>query len=335
MIPAGSACHAPCPSRHRGRRESWRRSLALAALFAPAVGALILLARMPPLGVPAMTPDQVWAKECGACHYAFHPSLLPRASWAALMADLRDHFGEDASLPPAAAGRDRRLLAGLCGGGLGHQGRATSIECPPADPLRITAAPFWVRRHRRIDPAIFAAPPVKAKSNCIACHRDADSGRFEPRPSFSPPSQPPEPRHEKTVVRSCRFALVAVAGVAAAGVANPARDAILTAFAAAAKQADPASPASRPNAATPAGLRPTPAASRKRHPAPPVIRPTRRRKARPAPANRSRRWRSRRRRIASPMPPRWRNGSGANAHRPRPRLHAVEKGDVITYLAGK
>ena len=35
------------------------------------------------------------------------------------------------------------------------------------------------------------------------------------------------------------FALVAVAGVAAAGVASPARDAILTAFAAAAKQADP------------------------------------------------------------------------------------------------
>ena len=34
--------------------------------------------------------------------------------------------------------------------------------------------------------------------------------------------------------------LVAIAGVAAAGVANPARDAILAAFAAAAKQADPA-----------------------------------------------------------------------------------------------
>jgi hypothetical protein len=34
--------------------------------------------------------------------------------------------------------------------------------------------------------------------------------------------------------------LIAIAGVAAAGVANPARDAILVAFAAAAKQADPA-----------------------------------------------------------------------------------------------
>jgi uncharacterized protein DUF1924 len=36
------------------------------------------------------------------------------------------------------------------------------------------------------------------------------------------------------------LALVSVAGVAAAGVASPARDAILAAFAAAAKQADPA-----------------------------------------------------------------------------------------------
>jgi len=36
------------------------------------------------------------------------------------------------------------------------------------------------------------------------------------------------------------FALVVLAGAATAGVANPARDAILTAFAAAAKQGDPA-----------------------------------------------------------------------------------------------
>ena len=153
--------------------------LAFAALFAPAVAALILLARMPPLGVPAMTPDPVWAKECGACHYAFHPSLLPRSSWAALMADLHDHFGEDASLPPAAAAEIAVFLQTYAAEDWDTKAARLLSNVAPTDPLRITAAPFWVRRHRRIDPAIFAAPPVKAKSNCIACHRDADTGRFD------------------------------------------------------------------------------------------------------------------------------------------------------------
>ena len=48
-------------------------------------------------------------------------------------------------------------------------------EVSAADPLRITAAPSGFAVIGRIDPAVFAAPTVKAKSNCIACHRDADS----------------------------------------------------------------------------------------------------------------------------------------------------------------
>jgi cytochrome b len=162
----------------------------LAALFVPAVGALILLARMPPLGVPAMIPDQVWAKECGACHYAFHPSLLPRASWAALMADLHDHFGEDASLPPAAAAEVAAFLQAYAAEGWDTKAARLLSNVAPTDPLRITAAPFWIRRHRRIAPAIFAAPTVKAKSNCVACHRDADSGRFDAQAIVLPDPAP-------------------------------------------------------------------------------------------------------------------------------------------------
>jgi len=154
-------------------------ALGLAALFVPTVVALILLSRLSPLGVPAMAGDRVWATECGACHYAFHPSLLPRVSWAALMAGLHDHFGEDASLPPAATAEIADFLQTYAAEVWDTKAARRLSEVSAADPLRITAAPFWVRRHRRIDPAIFAAPTVKAKSNCIACHRDADSGRFD------------------------------------------------------------------------------------------------------------------------------------------------------------
>jgi len=181
MITGWKRVPAPLPLRAPRPPQIQAAVLALAALFALSVGALMLLSRMPPLGVPAMTPDQVWAKECGACHYAFHPSLLPRASWAALMADLSDHFGEDASLPPAAAAEVAAFLQTYAAEDWDTKAANLLSNVSPTDPLRITAAPFWVRRHRRLDPAIFAASPVKAKSNCIACHRDADSGRFEPQ----------------------------------------------------------------------------------------------------------------------------------------------------------
>ena len=154
-------------------------ALLFAALFAPAVGALALLSRLPPRGVPAMTPDPVWAGECGSCHEAFHPSLLPRASWATIMAGLRDHFGEDASLPPAEAAEIAAFLQAYAAEAWDSKAARLLANVAPADPLRITAAPFWVRRHRRIDPAAFTAPPVKAKSNCAACHRDAATGRFD------------------------------------------------------------------------------------------------------------------------------------------------------------
>ena len=172
-VPAQLPVRRSCPARVVAA------AAVFAALFAPTVGLLILLARMPALGVPAMTPDPVWASECGSCHYAFHPSLLPRSSWAAIMGGLSDHFGEDASLPPAAAAEVAGFLQTYAAEDWDTKAAQLLSNVSPADPLRITATPFWSRRHRRIDPAVFASAPVKAKSNCIACHRDAATGRFD------------------------------------------------------------------------------------------------------------------------------------------------------------
>jgi hypothetical protein len=40
-------------------------------------------------------------KECGECHMAYQPGLLPAASWNRIMDGLADHFGENASVLPA------------------------------------------------------------------------------------------------------------------------------------------------------------------------------------------------------------------------------------------
>jgi hypothetical protein len=36
--------------------------------------------------------------ECGDCHMAFPPTMLPAASWQDMMRALDDHFGDDAEL---------------------------------------------------------------------------------------------------------------------------------------------------------------------------------------------------------------------------------------------
>ena len=40
-------------------------------------------------------------KECGGCHIAFPPQMLPSRSWTKMMGDLANHFGENATLDQA------------------------------------------------------------------------------------------------------------------------------------------------------------------------------------------------------------------------------------------
>jgi hypothetical protein len=137
------------------------------------------LSRLPPAGLPAMPANPMFAQECGACHRPFHPSLLPRASWAAVMAGLADHFGEDASLPADEARQIGAYLQTYSAEAWDTEAARRFAVTSPDQPLRITETPYWRRKHAGIDPAVFARPTIGAKSNCGACHRDAESGRFD------------------------------------------------------------------------------------------------------------------------------------------------------------
>jgi len=143
--------------------------------------ALILLSRLPPRGMPDFPADQAMLTECGACHRPFHPSLLPRASWAALMANLSDHFGEDAGLPPARRDEIAAYLERHAAETWDSKAATRFAAVSAAEPTRITATPGWQRMHRAIDPALFRSHAVGSRANCAACHRDADGGRFDPQ----------------------------------------------------------------------------------------------------------------------------------------------------------
>jgi len=153
----------------------------LAGLGGVAALGLLALSYLPALGMPAIPASQAMVSECGSCHRPFHPSLLPRAAWAALMGDLGHHFGEDASLPPARRDEIAAYLERYAAEAWDSKAAHRFSVLSPQNPTSITATPAWQRLHRSIDPAIFRSREVGAMSNCAACHGDADSGRFDPQ----------------------------------------------------------------------------------------------------------------------------------------------------------
>ena len=112
---------------------------------------------------------------------AYPPSLAPSSRWIAIMDGLPDHFGEDASLEPDLMSRIRAYLTMNSAEKWDTRAAHELALANPGDPLRLTAAPYWIRTHRGIPEAVFKSRVVGAKGACNACHSDASTGRFDPQ----------------------------------------------------------------------------------------------------------------------------------------------------------
>ena len=110
--------------------------------------------------------DAMTKKECGDCHMAFPPRLLPSAAWSAIMSDLSNHFGEDASLDAATRSKIENYLV------------KSSSNRGGASPMRISEQ-RWFRSEHRGTPGTGRLSSVKSWANCQACHRGAAQGMFD------------------------------------------------------------------------------------------------------------------------------------------------------------
>jgi hypothetical protein len=133
-----------------------------------------------------VTPPEnpLYEKECGSCHYAYPPSLLPQRSWQAIMSGLDDHFGDNAELDSqnhqaialylqdnsaeqSADRRSKQMLRGLSA---------------QQTPLRISELPRFKHEHDEVPKRVFQNnPELTSLSQCPACHRDAKDGYFSER----------------------------------------------------------------------------------------------------------------------------------------------------------
>jgi hypothetical protein len=98
-----------------------------------------------------------------------------------MMAEQDKHFGTDLALDaPTTSAVLAFLVANAAEGQATEAAYKIGKSIPPdAAPQRITETPYWIRKHREISAADWANPLVKRKTNCAACHSDADAGTFE------------------------------------------------------------------------------------------------------------------------------------------------------------
>ena len=118
--------------------------------------------------LPADMPASYRA-ECAGCHVAFPPDLLPADTWRHIMDGLADHFGVDSRIETPA----REEIANFL---VRNAGRHRFVR--RAEPLRLTATLWFHRTHGRVK-AQFGDPLVGSKTNCGACHADAEDGRYD------------------------------------------------------------------------------------------------------------------------------------------------------------
>lgn len=165
----------------RSRAARPAAALTVAGLLLLAGGGLWSgLQSRPISGAPVAIWDDTTRAECSACHMAYHPSLMPAASWRALMTDLRDHFGEDASLSPDMEARITGWLTAHAAETADTLPAHRLGRVAPTAPYTLTRTPFWISTHADIPDAVFARREISSLANCAACHADAATGWFSP-----------------------------------------------------------------------------------------------------------------------------------------------------------
>jgi hypothetical protein len=122
-----------------------------------------------------------FSKECGSCHIAFPPYLLPANSWDLMMGDLTNHFGDDASLDEPTTHSILAFLKKNSAENSTHQASLKILKSlkDKNSTIAITKTPYWIKKHKELEQDIFASNEVKSKANCQACHQEIQNGLIE------------------------------------------------------------------------------------------------------------------------------------------------------------
>jgi hypothetical protein len=126
--------------------------------------------------------DPLYVKECGGCHFAYSPGLLPARSWELQMSRMERHFGESVTLSPAAREAITRYLVDNAADRSPYAGSKIFMRRLEADstPYRFSDVWHYREMHRIIREVIDLKPRIKIRrlTNCDGCHQYAKEGSF-------------------------------------------------------------------------------------------------------------------------------------------------------------
>lgn len=141
------------------RREYRQRSVGVAALSSP-----------------------IYKEECGSCHMAYQPGLLPTRSWVKIMTGLEEHFGDNAELDAEALKNITNYLVSNSADNSDYRRSRKIMRSLNSNdaPIRISETPYIKREHDEIpNKMIKYNKKVNSLANCSACHSKAEQGLYD------------------------------------------------------------------------------------------------------------------------------------------------------------
>jgi mono/diheme cytochrome c family protein len=131
-----------------------------------------------------MPRGKALVSECGSCHTAYAPGLLPARSWRKMLSELGNHFGEDASVQEPVRLALLKDLEDMAADGAFADMRMRRIagSVPVnAAPQRITETAYFKFMHDEVPKSFWQRKAIGTPANCIACHPRANEGRYGER----------------------------------------------------------------------------------------------------------------------------------------------------------
>ena len=107
----------------------------------------------------APVDNPLYTQECGCCHFAYQPGLLPAATWAQIMQGLADHIGENAEFPNTEVAAINDCLTANAADRAAHSRFAGIGRSMREGSLRIA---LWIGMARGARARLLASVPVHA-----------------------------------------------------------------------------------------------------------------------------------------------------------------------------
>lgn len=138
---------------------------------------------------PLTVQDEITRTECGDCHMVFPPNRLTMNGWKKIVADLGNHFGENATIDATKAKHIEQYLIANAFDAKDSVPTKMRLEQWKkkgiVDPIRITETPSWQRHHKTNKYRLMSKDVgYERGSNCIKCHKDAERGMYEEFPGM-------------------------------------------------------------------------------------------------------------------------------------------------------